>query len=371
MNGVVLLGIIIFLTIFIVLIVITYQLYVKYKDTRININANHLDKKNMKKINIFGSKFFKRLFWIPSILWVLLSVLVIEDLFSILFVVIPVDALILLVWLDISIIITRRALLKGNGIDFSDGDSIIYDEKDISVFKKIRFPLIMTILTFMVGCLLAYTSIGIPFGKALFIIFLASYIPFILFLIITLLCYHFGNQKQVRFVFKAISAIFACLLMYYYIIALFLILAMEAENPVTDVKYYRHYVGGTELTKVFPKKIPDHVENIEFYYAPGFLQAGTNYMLYYVDKDMTADQFNQNYKDKAIWIGHKNEYTEKEGLLAGAFSFAPVDYKDEDTYIIYLADGECDDSGYCNHGKFLLTAYNEKTHEVIFRAESW
>lgn len=68
---------------------------------------------------------------------------------------------------------------------------------------------------------------------------------------------------------------------------------------------------------------------------------------------------------------HKKEYTEKNGLLAGAFVYTPVYYENEDDYILYLVEGRCNDSGYCNHGDFLIAAFNEKTNEVIFRSEEW
>ena len=113
------------------------------------------------------------------------------------------------------------------------------------------------------------------------------------------------------------------------------------------------------------------MDNIHFYYAPGILQGGTNYSLYYIDKNLTREEFDKRYREKAIWIGCKSEYAEKSELLASAFSFTPVDYNAEDNYIIYLVDRNCDDSGYCNHGNFLFVAYNEETHEVIFRAEFW
>ena len=121
----------------------------------------------------------------------------------------------------------------------------------------------------------------------------------------------------------------------------------------------------------FPKEIPNDVQNIEFYYAPAFLQAGTNYSLYYMDKNMTLDKFDERYKELAIWIGHKEEYTEKEDLLASAFSFTPAEYINEEDYVIYLIKGKCDNSGYCNHGEFSFVAYNDETNEVIFRAAKW
>ena len=172
-------------------------------------------------------------------------------------------------------------------------------------------------------------------------------------------------------IFAFIMTILAIFLVTILIIIWALMSALDAvENPITDVKYYKREIKG-HLLKVFPSDIPDNVEKVEFYYAPGILQGGTNYSLYYVDKNMTMDKFDKKYKNKAIWIGHKDEYTEKMGLLTGAFSYTPAEYENEDDYIIYLIEGNCDNSGYCNHGKFLMTAYNEKTNEVIFRSERW
>ena len=86
---------------------------------------------------------------------------------------------------------------------------------------------------------------------------------------------------------------------------------------------------------------------------------------------MTKEKFDKEYKNKAIWIGHKEEYTEKEGLLSRVFTYTPSYYKNENDYIIYLIEGRCDDSGYCNHGDFLISAFNEKTNEVIFSSGEW
>ncbi len=170
---------------------------------------------------------------------------------------------------------------------------------------------------------------------------------------------------------KCIFSFIMTILAFFLVTTLITMCALDAvENPITDVKYYKREIKG-DLLKVFPPDIPDNVENVEFYYAPGFLQGGTNYSLYYIDKNMTMDKFDKKYKDKAIWIGHKDEYTEKRGLLTGAFSYTPAEYENEDDYIIYLVEGKCDNSGYCNHGNYLMTAYNEKTNEVIFRLEDW
>lgn len=237
------------------------------------------------------------------------------------------------------------------------------------IFKYSKFSVLMCIITLLIGILLySSTAIGIPI-RAKANIFLASFIPFFIFFIITIVSYRF--KEKYRRILKVISIIISLLLVFYYFISFFICMLLAYTNPVTNPKYYNYYVTGKRLKNVFPSKIPSNAKNIEFYYAPGVLQGGTTYSLYYIDDSMTKEKFDKEYKNKSIWIGHKKEYTEKNGLLAGAFAYTPVYYENEDDYILYLVEGRCNDSGYCNHGDFLIAAFNEKTNEVIFRSEEW
>lgn len=238
-----------------------------------------------------------------------------------------------------------------------------------AIFKHSKLSIIIGIITLLIGILIYLsTAIGLPV-KEKSIIFFASFIPFFIFLVITTSSYHFKEKYKKSL--KIISIILSLLLIPYYFIALFVCMLLSAINPITDYKYYTYYVTDERLKKIFPTKIPSNTKNIEFYYAPGILQGGTTYSLYYIDDNMTKEIFNKKYKNKAIWIGHKEEYTQKEGLLSRAFVYTPAYYANEDDYIVYLIEGKCDDSGYCNHGSFLIAAFNEKTNEVVFSSEQW
>lgn len=320
---------------------------------------------NKKKDNILKSEFFLKLFTIPYGVWFGMTLIFL----------IPIkgdtkpftfgdfiisNITVIIIWFIISVVISLLHNKLKKNVKF----------EDTSTFIKIRFPFIMCIITFIIGILLSLGLVGLPL-KAKILILLASFIPFILFLIITFIMYKFNEKKKVVSAFKVFALILFCLLLYYYFIALFVINAIEATNPVTNPKYYSYYVTDSRLKKAFPNKIPKNVDNVKFYYAPGFLQGGTRYTLYYVDNNMTLDKFDKTYKKKAEWIGHKNEYTEKFGLLSSIFYSTPSEYKSENDYIIYLIDGDCDNSGYCNHGYFLIAAFNEKTHEVVFSSEAW
>ena len=234
------------------------------------------------------------------------------------------------------------------------------------IFEDNKLSTLMSIITLVIGIwLYSSMAIGIPI-KGRLIIFLVCFAPFFDFVINTILFYK--NHKKLL---KTMSIILSLLLVFYYFIAIFVCGVIVFANPITNSKYYNYYVTGERLGKVFPAKIPDTAKNIEFYYNPGFLQAGTDYSLYYIDDSMTIEKFDKEYKSKAIWIGHKEEYTEKDGLLSGLFTYTPSNYENENDYIIYLIEGRCDDSGYCNHGDVLITAFNEKTNEVLFRSGQW
>ena len=232
--------------------------------------------------------------------------------------------------------------------------------------KNNKLAFIFVIINFIIGTLLFYEALFRSINIIL-ITLLISYLPFIIFFIISLLSCHLKDNLKAIKVIKIITKILIYLQVFYYFMAIFIIAILMSLNPVTNPKYYKFFVNSDELTKVFPKQIPKNVENVQFYYAPGVLQGGTDYVLYYIDENINLD----NFKEKATWIGTKDEYTEVNGLLSGAFSYTPIEYKNEDSFVIYLIEGNCDDSKYCNHGKYLFVAINENTNEIIYKLSFW
>lgn len=315
-----------------------------------------MSKENNKKINILKSKFFIRLFSIPSCIWIfltLISTIDQSDSESLTWSEFIISNLIILgIWFIISFLIAKYPKKKW---------------EDKSTFEKIRFPLIMSIITFLIGILLSCNLIGFSL-KAQLIVFLVAFLPFILFAIFVFAIYKNKEKQKVFIIFKIISIVITCLLLFYYIIAMFVILFTEGTNPMTNPKYYIFHVPDS---KVFPKKIPKDVEDVKFFYAPGVLQGETRYTLYYIDKNMTLNEFDKKYKKQSKWTGHIDDYKEKVGLLNEAFYYTPSEDKNENDYVIYLIRGRCDNSGYCNHGDFLIAAFNEKTHQVIYSTETW
>lgn len=87
------------------------------------------------------------------------------------------------------------------------------------IFKYSKLSIIMCIITLLIGLwFYSSTAIGIPIKENL-IIFLASFIPFFIFVIITILSYHF--KEKYKKILKIISIILSLLLVFYYFIAIF------------------------------------------------------------------------------------------------------------------------------------------------------
>lgn len=324
----------------------------------------------MKIINVFKSNFFLKLFLIPSLIFTLLSLLLMtinnsfydsSDIIFLFF----CNLIVILLWFIISMII------YGLNESFGKKKTTLDDNKEKnSTFKKIRFPFIMSIVTFIIGLFISLNLVQVPIKVRIITLFI-SYLPVFLFLIIIFSIYKCKDDKKIFFKFKFITLIISLFLIVYYHYSFTFISLKATFNAVNNPKYYTYYVTGERLRSVFPSLIPSDVTNVEFYYSPIFLQGGTKYSLYYIDKMMTMDKFDNKYKDKAIWIGHIKDYTKNKGLIPYFFIHTPSYYKNEDDYLIYLIEGNCKGTSYCSHGDILLAAFNDKTHEVVFRSQQW
>ena len=323
---------------------------------------------NDKKRSIIKSRYFIRLFLFPCCCWFIFSIFTMIN---------PGSSLTLgefisgnlfldFIWFIISYVVSFFYFKN----EEKNKKRVVTNEKkweEMSIFKKIRLSLIMSVITFILGILIFFPSIGFPL-KVQIIAFLLSFIPFVLFLFFTFIIYKNKEKKKVFYTFKTFSIVLTFSLILYYFIALFYITIFEATNPMTNPKYYWFHKPNFD---VFPGKIPSSAKDASFIYFPGVLQGGTRYTLYYVDNNMTLDEFDEKYNDKAKWIGHMDDYKDNRGLLDGAFYYTPSEFKNENDYTIYLIEGKCDDSGYCNHGSFVIAAFNEKTNQVVYSAETW
>ena len=203
--------------------------------------------------------------------------------------------------------------------------------KNNDFFKQNIFKIILCILTFLIGCLIFCSiAIGISIKEQL-IIMLISFLPFLIFLLITIFSYYHKEKYKIVLWGRI-----------YYFIATILCIILQSLNPVINPNYYNYYIQTSNLKEKFPNKIPNNAENIKFIHSIGIFQGGTVYSLYYIDNKMTDEIFMKEYKNKAIWIGHIDEYTDKKGLLSGVFNNTPAHDKNTNDYTIYLMDEDCD-----------------------------
>lgn len=239
----------------------------------------------------------------------------------------------------------------------------------LMMIRKNIVAIILCFVTFLVGFWFFETSIGYSL-RIRSIMSLIGFIPFLFFVVVTGCIFKFSAKENIRRGLSNLMLVLILFLIPYYCGAIFICAFIEADNPV-GIEGYKAKVNEPWLLQVFPREIPDDVEDVSFVYSPGVLQGGTVIALYYVDPDFNLKSFEEMYQDKAVWIGYKDEYTDNPGLFSGAFYGTPAYDNNEDDFVIYLVDAKCDKSGYCNHGKFLFVAFNEETNEVIYKAEQW
>ena len=235
------------------------------------------------------------------------------------------------------------------------------------LFLKSKYSFILSILCFIISIPFLFTGIGITWYIRLLIIFIGI-IPCLLFLLITILRYKLDHKQYIKDITFILNGLLTLALPFYLFFAIFIIAGLTATNPVTNPKYYSHYVSDDYLLEVFPKEIPEDATNIKFEYTPSFLQGASVIELYYQSSHLK--DLESTLKEKTIWTGTLNEYTENPELLDNnIFNF--LTSSNINDFLIYLIDGECDDSGYCNHGIFLLVAINSNTNEIIYSYHNW
>lgn len=248
---------------------------------------------------------------------------------------------------------------------------------DIRVlFKKCTFQLIMFIITFIISL---WFLCGNTFAYGIeiwFMLTLTGVIPPIIFGIALYRKYKFSNIKKTKSTINWFTTIITILLPIYYIATAFILLMTLLGKDITDYHYYKRFTSNNQYI-AFPKKIPKSAENINYYYKLPFLQGGETNLLYYKDNTLTKEKVNKMFS-KAIWIGAIKEDDRIDYILeSNTPTMDEVFYNTNriegylEDFTLYVFDASCDESGYCNHGNFLIAAYNDNTKEILYRYENW
>lgn len=233
------------------------------------------------------------------------------------------------------------------------------------IFSTLFFSAIMLINLFFAFAII-YTSEWDPIWiRIITFLFALSPIGFfggMIFLYIR------ADKKVLKFSTIGITIVSFFISLIYWFFGFMILGIYEFANPITSLDKYSSIVKSFGFTDIFPKKISNSWNNVNFYYQPGFLQGATTILLYYTDASVDNYEFNNKYKDKAKWVGLKSDY---EGKSLTSSEFYPFEIENEDNFKIYLIDEDCDDTSWCNHGYYLLVGINEETKEVIYAKSSW
>ena len=235
--------------------------------------------------------------------------------------------------------------------------------KITQIIEKSKLSFIMCIITLILSYIFIDLSQIFEANEKITVL-LIGFVPVIVFLIITLAINYFYKKNIIQKTLKILNIFLIIILPIYYLMGFSACTIIKISNPIVNIRNYSDIVNG-DLLNTFPSSIPENVVNIRLTYSPALLQAGEQITLYYIDDNLNFEEFDNKYKEKAIWIGNVDNYDENEGLLTGIFSNTSVTYETENDFTIYLIEGKCDDSGYCNHGEFILAAMNPKTNEVM------
>lgn len=241
----------------------------------------------------------------------------------------------------------------------------------IKYYNKAKFPFIMTIISFVFMLLSIYWGIELIEISYKIKVIITGILPFSIFLLITRLTYIYHEKKNTKTISNTITLILTLLFTFYCPINTFItILINDMMYPTKDINNYQKYIKSKRLSEVFPNEIPKEVKDPILIYSPGFLQASNRYVLYYVDPNLNIIDFDNQYLPKAKWIGNNND-DDLPMAVDINFTNLPVEEKDIDNFKIYVIDSYCDDSGWCNHGRYLIVAVNEYTKQVIYESETW
>ncbi len=164
------------------------------------------------------------------------------------------------------------------------------------------------------------------------------------------------NKKTTVILTTILTIVLLLASMFYF----FLLTIWTATTETTDIRYYSRAYDQIEdedsVENVFPRRIPDDAENIDFSYRPQFLQGGEVFELSYTTTEEKLTEWKTVLTREAEWIGSNKEWHE-----ANHWGF-----HDEDS-VRYHLDW---DGGY-NHGEWSYVLIDEDANRITFFYEDW
>ncbi len=233
----------------------------------------------------------------------------------------------------------------------------------INYMKISLFQFIMIVINILLFIFYVLGTRFYPWNYRIKITILA-FIPVIAYTVLSVLKYRKNLEKKVKRKINIISILLLFTFLFFQIYIFGLCLKCEFDGFEISQKRYSKYVKDTHLLKIFPNIIPSTAKNVSFY------RDAFSVILYYIDETLDIEKLDRKYSD-AEWIGYKTYNYDRQSLLTGNLYDKKIDMESDYDFRIYLIEGKCDDSGYCNHGVYWLMAFNEKTKEVIYKFSNW
>ena len=246
---------------------------------------------------------------------------------------------------------------------------LLYITKDL--YKKCKFQFILFFITLLIGLWVLWgTTMAYGLKTYIYMIVFAV-IPPLLFGIDLFRKYKFNKIKKTRSNISLFTIFLIIVIPIFYLIMSFVIAFSDLGADITNPKYYKDFMY-RELYIAFPKKIPKTAEDVEFFHRDPFLQGGEINYLYYIDKTLNHESIEKKYKEKAIWVGKIDGENQPQGTPDSFNIFWVQGTKGRQSdFTMYVMKASCYKSDSCNHGEFIIVAYNDKTKEIIYKEEDW
>jgi len=239
--------------------------------------------------------------------------------------------------------------------------------------KKIRFPLIMTVLALLTGiCACILLLVLSPWSSPLPAAFL-YFVPAVFFGIITGICVS-GKVSE-----KICGVMTAVLIPIFLIGGFFLTLWLgfeTATQSVTDVEYYEDVLDVSSYDSwhddtdidLFPDDIPKNAENITFYYTPQFLQGGETLALSYKSSAEQIGEYLEDLTSDSIWRGKLGDASDYP-IDKDPFVRSNIEWSESTEVLVFTAQPYIAESW--NHGTLVYAFVDNDNHTVMFVYERW
>ena len=221
--------------------------------------------------------------------------------------------------------------------------------------KHALYPILMSICAFV--CFLSVFILMADTVQPLWGRTMLLLLPAVILGVVSLLSLNGRLSMNKTVVFTTILTIVLLLASVFYF---FLLTIWTATTETTDIRYYSRAYDQIEdedgVEDVFPRRIPDDAENIDFSYTPQFLQGGEVFELSYTTTDEKLTEWAARLTREAEWIGPNKEWHD-----INHWSFHGEDS------VRYHLDW---DGGY-NHGEMCYVLIDEDANRITFYYSRW